>query len=106
MEDFKVSGIRKTGEVRGLLAFVDVIFFETLTVRNFRIIRSRDLGKIFCCLPVQSFFSQEIGKIDRRTVIKLPELLKEKVYQEILKKWCELADLKFNRNGGDENDKV
>ena len=95
MVEFKVVAFRKMDVDQGLLAFVDVEFFGVLIVRNFRIIRARDRRKIFCCLPVQSFYSQEFGKVDRKTVIKMPEELKAKVYAEILERWNEIEELKF-----------
>ena len=100
MDEFKISAVRRVDGEKGLLAFVDVTFFEILVVRNFRIISPRDGKQIFCGLPVQSYFDKGIGKINRRTVIKLPEELKAKVYESILGEWGRIQELKFKTGGG------
>jgi len=97
MVEFKIAAFRKMDGAHGLLAFVDVEFFGVLTVRNFRIIRSRDTQKVFCGLPVQSYYSEEIRKINRLTVIHLPEELKSRVYESILEEYNRVGELKFQK---------
>jgi len=102
MKDFEIAVIRKMDGDRGLLAFCDVVFFETITVRNFRIIKSRDGRNVFCGLPLQRYYDEGTNAIKGGTTIYLPSEFKEKLYTCILDTWNRNETLKFNRNGGDE----
>jgi len=101
MEEFQIVAIRKMTGDRGLLAFCDVVFFETITVRNFRIIKSRDGRNVFCGLPLQRYYDNATNAIKGGTTIYLPSEFKEKLYTCILGIWNRNETLKFNRGDGD-----
>jgi len=101
MDEFKVSAIRKIEGDVGLIGFADVEFFGVLVVRNFRIIRSRDGRTLFLGLPLQYYYDKgATSGIKKRTVIKLPEGFKGKVYSAILEEWDRMQELKFRTEGG------
>jgi DNA-binding cell septation regulator SpoVG len=104
MENFRVLEIRKIQKSDvdvGLVAFADVEFFGVLVVRNFRIIRSRNGQTLLLGLPLQYYYDKgATSGIKKRTVIKLPEELKGKIYAAILEEWDRVEKLKFQKDEG------
>lgn len=81
------------GEVKG---FAEIRVGDVV-IKSIRILQVNN--KAFCALPRESFFSQRLGKQLHRSLIHLPEALRIRLYDEILKRWGELEKLKFNGEG-------
>lgn len=98
VEEFKILGIRKTreGDIKG---YVD-LEVGPITILGIKIIEGG--GKTFCAMPSENFYSQSAGKMLNRALVHLEGDLRAMVYAEILKKWNELEELKFNGKVGDE----
>lgn len=99
-EKFEIIEIEPMGANSwGFLALVN-IRFGPLVVRGFRLTRSKDGKKVFCGLPVLSFRDHD-GLPKKKTMVWIPEDFKEKIFTEILTRWTEFENLKFNRRNGD-----
>ena len=102
-EILRISPVNDAGgEVRG---FAEVRI-GAVTIRSIRILQTHD--EVFCAFPRETFFSQRLGRQIHRSLIHMPDDLRSRLYEEILKRWNRIEELKFkNEERGDEvNDTV
>ena len=95
--EFQILKIRKTNSEKDIKAYCD-IQIGPITILGIKIIQNE--GEFFCAMPSENFYSQSAGKMLNRALVHIENDLRAMVYAEILERWSELGDLKFN--GGDE----
>jgi len=93
--EFKVLRIRKTTGVKDIKGYAD-IQIGPITIWGIKIIQNE--SEIFCALPSENFFSKSAGRSLNRAMVHIEDELKSKLYAEILKRWNELENLKFQND--------